>query len=92
VELAKRDGLPALWFRLEDAPDPDRLMAAADAAIAWLMRHPGFEAARAAFAALLGAKMATLRPDVQVPADLLEVRDMGTNRLEQWAGAGTSGR
>jgi hypothetical protein len=84
AELEKRDGLPALWFRLEDAGDPDRLLAVADAVIAWLTRHPGFQGARAAFAALLGAKMTTFQPDVQVPADLLEVRDMGTNRLEKW--------
>jgi hypothetical protein len=83
AELAARDGLPALWFRLEDASDPAELAAVAEAVISWLAAHPGFAAARAVFAELLGVKLAPLRPDVRVPEDLLGGRDMRTNRIEQ---------
>ena len=48
-------------------------------------RHPGFEALRAGFAALLGAMLA---PGIRVPDELLEVRNMLATRAEtlkrQW--------
>jgi hypothetical protein len=84
VDLAGRDGLPALWFRLENSPDPGEIVAVADALIAWLAAHPGFAAARAVFVGLLGALMAPLGPDVRVPDDLLEVRTMLLTRAEKW--------
>jgi hypothetical protein len=84
ADLAGRDGLPALWFRLENSPNPAEIVAVADALIAWLAAHPGFAAARAVFAGLLGAMMAPLGPDVPVPEDLLEVRNMLATRAEQW--------
>jgi hypothetical protein len=84
VELKARDGLPALWFRLENAPDPAEVVAIADAVLAWLSRHQGYSAAKAAFVELLGALVAPLGPDVRVPEDLLGVRNMLLARAEKW--------
>jgi hypothetical protein len=84
AELEGRDGLPALWFRLENAPDAGSVVAVADAVLEWLARHPGFAAARAVFAELLGAMMAPLGPGIRVPDDLLEVRNMLATRAERW--------
>ena len=52
-DLEKRDTLPALLFRLESAPDPDHVVALADAAAAWVARYPGFEGLRTVCAVLL---------------------------------------
>jgi hypothetical protein len=84
ADLAARDGLPALWFRLEAAADPAQMVAVADAVLAWLAEHPGFAAARRVFADLLGAMLAPLGAEVTVPEDLLEVRNMLSTRAEQW--------
>ncbi len=83
-DLAGRDGLPALLFRPETASEPDQLVVLADAVVAWFARHPGFETARMVFAELLGAAIAPLGPDVRVPEELLEVRNMLANRAEEW--------
>ncbi len=84
AELKAREGLPALWFRLETAPDPPRMAQAVDAVVDWLARHPGFPAVRAAFNELLGALMAPLEPGVSVPDDLQEKRNMLATRAERW--------
>jgi hypothetical protein len=84
AELEGLDGLPALWFRLENAADPGRVVAVADAVLAWFASHPGFASLRALFAELLGATMAPLDPGIRVPADLLEVRNMLATRAEKW--------
>lgn len=83
-DLARREGLPALLFRLENSADPGELVTLADAALSWFARHPGFQAARAVLVELLGAAMAPLGPDVRVPEELLEVRNMLAARAEQW--------
>jgi hypothetical protein len=84
ADLAAREGLPALWFRLEAAADTGAAVAVADDVLAWLARHPEFAPARALFAALLGAMVAPLGPGVRVPEDLLEVRNMLATRAETW--------
>jgi hypothetical protein len=85
AELVAREGLPALWFRLENAVDTDAVVAVADALLAWLGRHPGFAMAQAVFAELLGAMVAPLHPGIRVPRDLLEMRSRLVTRAEQWA-------
>lgn len=84
AELARRDGLPALWFRLEAADDPVQVLAVADALLTWLATHPGFAAARAVFAELMRATMVPMSPELRVPEDLLEVRNMLATRAERW--------
>jgi len=55
AQLKARDSLPALWFRLENAPDPASVAAVADAVMAWLSGHPDYAAVKAVFADFLGA-------------------------------------
>ncbi len=83
-DLARRDALPALLFRLESSPDPARVVGLADEVLGWFARHPGFEALRPVFAALLGAMVGPLGPDVRVPEGLSEVRTMLATRAEAW--------
>ena len=83
-DLEGREGLPALLFRLENSSDPDQLVGLADAVLAWFTDHPGFYAARSVFVELLGAAMAPLGPDVRMPEELLEMRNMLAIRIEQW--------
>ena len=83
-DLAARDTLAALLFRLEASPDPDRVVALADAVLAWFGRHPGFDGLRPLFAELLGGLMGPLAPGVRVPEELLEVRNMLATRAEDW--------
>jgi hypothetical protein len=83
-DLARRDALLALLFRLESSPDPEQVVVLADALLAWFSRHPGFEGVRSVFAELLGAIMEPLAPGVRVPEELLEVRNMLASRAEDW--------
>jgi len=82
--LAGRDGLPALLFRLENSSRPDQLVGLANEGLAWFGGHPGFEAARKVFVELLRAAMAPLGPDIRVPEELLEIRNMLVTRMEKW--------
>ena len=61
-DLAQRDALLALLFRLESSPDPAQIVDLADAVLLWFRRHPGFEALRSVFAELLGAMLKPLAP------------------------------
>jgi hypothetical protein len=83
-DLEGRDTLPALLFRLESSPDPEQVVALADALLAWFMRHSGFEGLRSVFAELLGGLMGPLAPEGRVPEELLEVRNMLATRAETW--------
>jgi hypothetical protein len=84
ADLERRDALPALLFRLESSPDPQQVVALADAVLAWFARYPGFAGLRSVFAELLGGMMGPLAPQVRVPEELLEVRNMLASRAENW--------
>jgi hypothetical protein len=84
ADLEARAGLPALLFRLETRSDPQQLVGLADAILAWFARHPGFEAARTVIAQMLGAVMAPFGPDIRVPEELSEVRNMLATLAEEW--------
>jgi hypothetical protein len=84
AELAARDGLPALWFRLESAADTGAVVAVADALLAWLGRHSGFDGLRTVFAELLSAMVAPLSPGIRVAKGLGEMRSRLVARAEQW--------
>jgi hypothetical protein len=83
-DLAGREGLPALLFRLEHASAPDHLVEVADAILAWFGRHAGFQAARSVLVEMLSAAVAPLGPGAGVPAAMREVRNMLQTRVEQW--------
>jgi hypothetical protein len=80
-DLAGRDALLALLFRLESSPDPAQVVVLTDAVLAWFRRHPGFERVRPVFVDMLGALLA---PGVRVPDELLEIRNMLATRAEAW--------
>jgi hypothetical protein len=83
-DLAARDGLPALWFRLGSASDPGQVVAVADAIVAWLARHPGFLEARAVFAELLGAMMARTGVGPGITEEFLDMSGGLLERAAQW--------
>jgi hypothetical protein len=70
-DLASRDALLALLFRLESSPDPAQVVVLADEVLGWFRRHPGFERMRPVFVEMLGAVLA---PGARVPDELMEVR------------------
>jgi hypothetical protein len=83
-DLAEREGLPALLFRLENTTAPAQLVGVADAILAWFGRHPGFQSARSVLVELLTAAVQPMGPGVQVPEAVREVRNMLQTRVEQW--------
>jgi hypothetical protein len=87
ADLASRDTLAALLFRLENAPDPEQIEAIVDAVIDWFRRHEGFEALRPLFATLAHRVVAMTdgtTPGVRVAENLLEVKTMLANRPAEW--------
>lgn len=87
ANLASRDTLAALLFRLENARLPDQIVALVDAVIDWFRRHSGFETLMPLFATLAGrvvemAEGAT--SGVRVSENLLEVRTMLATRAAEW--------
>jgi hypothetical protein len=83
-DLAGRDALLALLFRLESSPDPAQAVVLTDAVLSWFRRHPGFERVRSVFVEMLRALLAPLAPGVRVPDELLEMRNMLATRWEVW--------
>jgi hypothetical protein len=67
VDLTRRDRLPALLFRLENASGAGQLVEVADAIPARFARHPGFQAARPVLVELLSAAAAPLGPGCACP-------------------------
>jgi hypothetical protein len=87
TDLASRDTLAALLFRLENCREADQVIALVDAVIDWFRRHDGFDALRPMFAALAGRVVAMTdgaAPSVQVSENLLEVRTMLATRAAEW--------
>ncbi len=86
-DLARRESLAALLFRLEHCHDPDHIVPVVDATIRWFRQHPDFEALRSVFA-LLAGRVLTMEngpgPGVLVSENLLEVRTMLATRAEEW--------
>jgi len=84
--LATREGLPALWFRLENAAGQDDVKVVVRELRAWLGAHPAFSSVEAVFVALLRAMIAPVDPAARLPADLLEVENMLASErwVERW--------
>ncbi len=83
-DLAGRDSLTALLFRLEHCNDIGELAPLVGELIAWFDRHPGLATLKAAFARLAGRLLADGGADPAIPADLLEVKTMLATRAEEW--------
>jgi hypothetical protein len=86
-DLARRDSLAALLFRLEHCRDPDEVVRLVDDVIGWFRGHPGFEALGPVFAMLAGRLIAAgegADTSVRVSENLLEVRTMLATRMDEW--------
>jgi hypothetical protein len=87
ADLASRDTLAALLFRLENARLPEQVVALVDAIIDWFRRHTGFETLMPVFATLAGRVVEMAEgagPGVRVSENLLEVRTMLATRAAEW--------
>jgi hypothetical protein len=84
ANLARREGLMALLFRLETVSDPDHLPVLRDALSAWFAANPAPERLRKLFVALLHDAIETIAPGVPVPENLLGDRTMMRERLAAW--------
>lgn len=87
ADLAARDTLVALLFRLENCRDPDRVLVIIDDVIEWLRLHPAYDSLRPVFAALAW-RLVELEDrsssGAQVSENLLEVRTMLATRASEW--------
>lgn len=84
ADLAARDALTALLFRIEQPVEVSDVLPIADAVVDWFDRHEGFQQLRAVFAQLIGGMFqGTGGPDA-VPEDLREVKAMLATRVEAW--------
>jgi hypothetical protein len=84
ADLAARDALLALLFRLESSPDPRQVVAVTDALLVWLKTHPGFDRLRPVLAEMLGGILAPNGSAMRVPEDLQEIRNMLATRMKAW--------
>ncbi len=83
-DLAQRDGLLPLVFRVETAADPEQLVVVQAAARAWFAANPVPETLRLLFTELFRAAMAPLAPGMQVPNDLWESAHVLAEDVEAW--------
>jgi len=84
ADLAQRDGLLPLVFRVEAAVDPEQLVVVKAAARAWFAANPVPETLRLLFTELFRAAMAPLAPGVKVPDDLWENENVLAEDVEAW--------
>ena len=84
ADLAARDSLTALLFRLEHCRDIGEFSPLLDALIAWFDRHPGLATLKSAFAMLAGRLIAEGDGEIAMPEDLMEVKTMLATRAEEW--------
>jgi hypothetical protein len=83
-ELARRETLTALLFRLEQRHDPKALSDLVDEVVGWFRAHPGYEELKRLFTELVRQAILGLEPTVAVPDDLLEMRTMLATQGEEW--------
>ncbi|MEO5373135.1 MAG: Rpn family recombination-promoting nuclease/putative transposase [Alphaproteobacteria bacterium] len=86
-ELARREGLAALLFRLETSHEPGDLLAAVDEVVAWFRQHPDHDALRQVFTEVVQQAMrgpGDQNLTVPLPDDMLEVRAMLATKVEKW--------
>jgi hypothetical protein len=87
ADLASRDTLASLLFRLEHCRQADEAVRLVDEVIDWFRRHDGFARLMPLFAGLAGRVIRMAEgapPDLQVSENLLEVRTMLATRAAEW--------
>lgn len=84
-ELARRDGLAALLFRLENSREPEDLLAVIDEILAWFQRHPDYDALKRVFAEVVRQALPeTASETVPFPEGMLEMRAMLATKIPEW--------
>ncbi|CAK0755718.1 transposase [Azospirillaceae bacterium] len=85
-DLVRRDTLTALLFRLEHCHHLDDLVGLIDEVIGWFRSHPGYEELKQLFTEVVVQSVQNMdgREDVQLPDDLMEVRNMLATRTHEW--------
>jgi len=84
ADLAKRDGLMALLFRVENATDLEQFQAVTDALVAWFGANPAPTKLMTLFGELLQNALKPLALGMRVPDELLEIKNMLALRVEAW--------
>ena len=88
ADLAARDSLTALLFRLEHCRDPEQVVGLIDQVIDWFRRHPGFEKLKPVFASLawrlVEAEDGGTTASTLVSENLSEVKTMLATRAAEW--------
>jgi len=83
-ELASRDSLAALLFRLEHPHEPEELAHLVDEVVGWFRRYSGYDDLKRLFTQLVRQAIEGYEPSVSVPGDMMEMRSMLANLGETW--------
>ena len=83
-ELAIRDSLAALLFRLEHPHEPEELAGLIDDVVGWFRRHPGYNELGRLFTELVRQAIEGYETSVAVPGDMMEMRSMLAYLGETW--------
>ena len=86
-ELARRQSLAALLFRLENCYEPSELLGLIDVAVDWFRRHPDYDTLRSLFTEVVQQAAQGLKNQevvVSIPEDMLEIRTMLATRMQEW--------
>jgi hypothetical protein len=84
AELARRDSLVALLFRLEQQCPPQQLEELIEEVIGWFRQHEGFAELKRLVHELIEQAIHSVAPRVQIPDDLLEMKSMLATIGEVW--------
>ncbi|MBS0421329.1 MAG: Rpn family recombination-promoting nuclease/putative transposase [Proteobacteria bacterium] len=91
-DLARRDSLAALLFRLEQRRPQGDLSALIDEVIGWFREHPDFEPLKQLFAELIRQAIASLGTETVIPEDLMVIKSnlvtLGETWKQEWLAAG----
>jgi hypothetical protein len=84
ADLAGRDSLTALLFRLEHCGDIRELGSLLGELNAWFGAHPALATLKSIFARLAARLIADGGVDLAMPEDLVEMKTMLATRMEEW--------
>src|SRR5882724_5340015 len=83
-ELARRSGLVALLFRLEQRHSPEELKELLDEVIGWFRQHEGYERLQGLFIELIREAFSGRGVKLSGSGNLLEVKTMLATQFEAW--------
>ena len=83
-DLARRDSLAALLFRLEQRQTPEVLKGLIDEVVGWFRQHPGAADLKQLFSELVRTAMKGPGATPPLPEDLMEATPMLTTLVDSW--------